>query len=46
MLLCLFLCRPPGLQPKLGFIVLLVVIIDLCIVVEGQIRFSHKRVSP
>ena len=24
-LLCLFLCGPPGLQPKLGFIVLLVV---------------------
>ena len=46
MLLYLFLCRPPGLQPKLGFIVLLVVIIDLCIAVEGQICFSHKRVSP
>ena len=25
LLLCLFLCRPPGLQHKLGFIVLLVV---------------------
>ena len=25
LLLCFFLCRPPGLQPKLGFIVLLIV---------------------
>ena len=44
LLLCLFLFRPPVLQPKQGIIVLLV-LINLSIVVECQICFSQKRIS-
>lgn len=44
LLFFLFLCRSPGLQPKLGIIVLLV-LINLSIVGECQMCFSQKSIS-